>query len=257
VWELNIWYHTLNCGYTCRISGETDFPCIYGDRVGLGRIYVKLDDPKKLTYDDWVLGVKDGRSYCCDGLTHLIDFKVNDLGVGEKGAGGKPSFLATAAGEKLTIKARAAALLEENPREDLRNRPLDQKPYWHVERARVGDTRKVPVELIVNGQSVATKEIEADGQIADVEFEYTPERSSWVALRIFPAAHTNPVFVEVDGQPIRASKRSAKWCLDAVDVCWKQKVGQIRAEERADAEAAYEIARKSYREILNASYDDN
>jgi hypothetical protein len=42
VWELNIWYHTLNCGYTCRISGETDFPCIYGDRVGLGRVYVKL-----------------------------------------------------------------------------------------------------------------------------------------------------------------------------------------------------------------------
>ncbi|MEX2025999.1 MAG: CehA/McbA family metallohydrolase, partial [Pirellulaceae bacterium] len=26
VWELNVWYHTLNCGYTCRISGETDFP---------------------------------------------------------------------------------------------------------------------------------------------------------------------------------------------------------------------------------------
>ena len=26
IWELNVWYHTLNCGYTCRISGETDFP---------------------------------------------------------------------------------------------------------------------------------------------------------------------------------------------------------------------------------------
>ena len=38
VWELNIWYHTLNCGFRTRISGETDFPCIYGERVGLGRI---------------------------------------------------------------------------------------------------------------------------------------------------------------------------------------------------------------------------
>ena len=48
VWELNVWYHTLNCGYQCRISGETDFPCIYGERVGLGRAYVRLDehDPK-------------------------------------------------------------------------------------------------------------------------------------------------------------------------------------------------------------------
>ena len=42
VWELNIWYHTLNCGFRTRISGETDFPCIYGERVGLGRIYVKM-----------------------------------------------------------------------------------------------------------------------------------------------------------------------------------------------------------------------
>ncbi len=46
IWELNIWYHTLNCGMTTRISGETDFPCIYGDRVGLGRIYVRLDPAK-------------------------------------------------------------------------------------------------------------------------------------------------------------------------------------------------------------------
>ena len=54
VWELNIWYHTLNCGYTCRISGETDFPCIYGDKVGLGRAYVKLDGGPPLDYDQWV-----------------------------------------------------------------------------------------------------------------------------------------------------------------------------------------------------------
>ena len=26
VYELNIWYHTLNCGYRTRVSGETDFP---------------------------------------------------------------------------------------------------------------------------------------------------------------------------------------------------------------------------------------
>jgi hypothetical protein len=42
-WELNIWYHTLNAGFRTRISGETDFPCIYGERVGLGRAYVKFD----------------------------------------------------------------------------------------------------------------------------------------------------------------------------------------------------------------------
>jgi hypothetical protein len=256
IWELNIWYHTLNCGYTCRISGETDFPCIYGERVGLGRGYVKIDGGKPLTYENWVQGIKDGRSYCCDGLSHLIDFQVNGLGVGDPGDGGRPSVLATKHGEPLTVSVNAAALLAETPREDIRSRPLHQKPYWHVERARVGDSRTVPVELIVNGQSVETIEIDANGDIQELKFQYTPQFSSWVALRIFPSCHTNPVFVEVDGKPIRASKRSAQWCLEAVDVCWESKVERIREGEREDAAAAYEVARQAYQAILAESHDD-
>ncbi len=250
VWELNIWYHTLNCGYTARISGETDFPCIYGERVGLGRAYVKLPKDKPLDYDQWALGIKDGRSYCCDGLTHLVDFAVNGLGVGEPGDKGRASFLAAKKNEPLKIKLKAAALLDEQPREEIREKSLSQQPYWHVERARVGDTRQVPVELIVNGQAVAKKLIEADGKLNDLEFDYTPDRSSWVAVRVFPAAHTNPVFVEVDGQPIRASKASAQWCLDAVDVCWEQKTKGIRPAEQAAAKAAFDAAREAYRKIL-------
>jgi hypothetical protein len=139
VWEINIWYHTLNCGQVCRISGETDFPCIYGELVGLGRGYVKLDPKQPLNFDAWVHGIRDGRSYCCDGLSHLFDFTVNGLGVGEPGAGGRPSFLAAKKGDKLNVTVNAAALLEETPREEIRQQPLKQKPYWHVERARIGD----------------------------------------------------------------------------------------------------------------------
>jgi hypothetical protein len=263
VWELNIWYHTLNCGMTTRISGETDFPCIYGDKVGLGRIYVKLDPTKQkqqLNFDDWVLGLKDGRSYCCDGLSHLIDFSINGLAVGEKGDKDRASFLAAKKGEKLSIKVKVAGVLDENPDAPdavrIRNARLDQKPYWHIERARVGNSRKVPVELIVNGQSVETKEIEADGQINDLTFDYTPKHSSWVALRIFPSCHTNPIFVEVDGQPIRASKRSAQWCREAVDVCWKKKEPQIRKEEKADAAKAYDVARAAYDKAIAEAVDD-
>ncbi|MEO2021228.1 MAG: CehA/McbA family metallohydrolase, partial [Pirellulaceae bacterium] len=256
IWEMSIWYHTLNCGYTCRISGETDFPCIYGDRVGLGRLYVKLDKDQPLDFDSWVSGLKNGRSYCSDGLAHLFDFQVNGLGVGETGKDKRPSFLGISQGAPLKIIARAAAHLEKEPLEAVRKKPLDQKPYWHVERARVGNTRKVPVELIVNGEAVARTEINADGSVQPVSFDYNLEQSSWVALRIFPAAHTNPVFVEVDGKPIRASKRSAKWCLDAVDVCWNSKKGNIRQEEQEAAAAAYEEARQAYRKILEESFDD-
>ena len=256
VWELNIWYHTLNCGYTCRLSGETDFPCIYGDRVGLGRGYVKLGVGQPLNFDAWVQGIRDGRSYVSDGLSHLFEFQVGSLGVGEKGAGGRPSVLAVKSGQPLPVHVRAAALLEKTPREELRGKPLDQKPYWHVERARVGDSRKVPVELIVNGQSVETQTIEADGNINDLRFDWTPRQSSWVAVRIFPAAHTNPVFVEVDEKPIRASKRSAQWCLQAVDQCWSQKVKNTREHEKEAAAAAYDEARAAYRQILEESLED-
>ena len=253
VWELSIWYHTLNCGYTCRISGETDFPCIYGDRVGLGRGYVKLPPGTDLDYDAWIKGIKEGRSYCGDGLSHLIDFSVNDLEVGETGRDGRPSFLQAKSGDELTIKVRSAALLADVPNEEIRSRPLSAKPYWHVERSRVGDTNRVPVELIVNGESVETIEIVADGSIEDLTFNYKPTQSCWIALRIFPTAHTNPVFVELDGNPIRASKRSAQWCLDAVDVCWEQKSPRIRETERAEAAQAYEEAREAYRRILAES----
>ena len=72
VWELNIWYHTLNVGFRTRIAGETDFPCIYDGRVGMGRTYAKLDGP--LSYTGWLEGMQSGRSYVSDGKTHLMDF---------------------------------------------------------------------------------------------------------------------------------------------------------------------------------------
>lgn len=256
VWEMNIWYHTLNCGFTTRISGETDFPCIYGERVGLGRAYVKIPEGRPLEYDEWVRGIRDGRSYCSDGLAHLFDFRVGELGVGEPGAGGRPSVVECRAGETLRATVRAAALLEERSRDDIRSQPLDKKPYWHVERARIGDSRSVPVELIVNGQAVETRHIPADGTVSELSFDFTPRISSWVAMRIFPAAHTNPVFVEVEGRPIRASRRSAQWCLEAVDVCFRAKSPKIRDSERPAAAEAFEAARQAYRRILAESAAD-
>lgn len=256
VWEMNIWYHTLNCGQVCRISGETDFPCIYGERVGLGRAYVKLGKDQPLNYDSWVLGIRDGRSYCCDGLSHLIDFQVNGLGVGESGKEGRPSFLAVKSGEPIQVQVNAAAMLEEQPREDIRKQPRSSKPYWHVERARIGNSRKVAVELIVNGLPVEKREIVADGSVQPLEFTYQLPRSSWVALRVFASSHTNPVFVEVDGKPIRASKKSAQWCLDAVETCWKQKEPRTRSDEKPAAAAAYDVARRTYAQVLQQSFDD-
>jgi hypothetical protein len=245
IWELNIWYHTLNCGYRCRISGETDFPCIYGERVGVGRSYVHLDG--KLNFDDWADGIKDGRCYVSDGKSHLMDFTVDGLGVGLKN-----SEIKLAKPGTVTIKATVAALLEPKPTaatEAVRKRDWDKPPYWDLERARVGDTRKVPVEVVVNGEAVDRTEIVADGSEQEVKFSVPIKKSSWVALRILPSSHTNPVFVLVDDKPIRAGKPSAEWCLKAVDKCWIEKKKTMRKDELADAEKAYDHARAEYKKI--------
>jgi hypothetical protein len=84
------------------------------------------------------------------------------------------------------------------------------------------------VEIIVNGEVVATRELAADGHIEAMKFPVELKQSSWVAVRILPSVHTNPVFVEVAGKPIRASRRSAEWCEEAVKVCWNAKQNNIR-----------------------------
>jgi hypothetical protein len=243
VWELNMWYQTLNVGFRTRISGETDFPCIYGERVGLGRSYVKLAG--RLTYDDWCEGIRQGRNYVSDGHSHLIDFELNGLALGKEGSELK---LAQPGVVKATV--RAAALLNEKPKPGLQHRSYTEKPYWDIERARIGESRKVPVELVVNGYPVGRQEIEADGALRELSFETRLEKSSWVALRILPSSHTNPIFVLVEDKPIRVSKRSAQWCLDGVERCWSQKERFIKPAEMADAKEAYDHARATYRALL-------
>ena len=247
IWELNIWYHMLNCGVRTRISGETDFPCIYGDKVGLGRIYVQLPKDQPLDFDAWCEGLKYGRSYCGDGLSHVLDLKINDVALGEQTEQGV-SQVHLAAPDKVKVTFDVAALLADKPTpetEKIRSARLDEKPYWHVERSRIGETRTVPVEIIRNGIVVDRREIEADGNTQSITAEIEVPESSWVAVRILPSVHTNPIWVTVADQPIRVP-RSAKWCRKAVDICWEAKREAIRDTERPAAEAAYQKAKAYY-----------
>ena len=237
VHELNIWYHTLNCGYRTRISGETDFPCITDARVGGGRSYVHL--PETLTYDAWCEGVRLGRSYVSDGFSHLMNFTANGL---EAGTNGGELRLERSGTVKATVSA--ASLLSETASGP--PTPSRQQGQWSPEYARVAASRDVAVEAIVNGHPVATQRLTADGVLRDLVFDIPVQRSSWIALRILGSAHTNPVFVSVGGRPIRASTRSAEWCLKAVDQCWSQKSPRISPVERPVAERAYDHARQQY-----------
>ena len=189
-------------------------------------------------------------------MSHIFDFKVNNTAMGEPGTTGEISQLNLLKPGNVKVSFEVAALLATEPNaatEAVRNRRLDQKPYWSIERSRIDDSRTVPIEIIVNGYPVARKEIVADGATIPMEFDIEIEHSSWVAVRILPSVHTNPIFVEVGGNPIRASRRSAEWCIKAVDTCWNSKQGRIRDSEKAAAAEAYDQARNIYAQILNES----
>lgn len=247
IWELSIWYHTLNCGFRVPISGETDFPCIFDERAGVGRVYVQVNG--KLTYQKWIEGVRTGRSYVSDGKSHLPNFKVNGVMVGTQN-----SEVRLARPGTIHVTAQVAAWLSPQPDEAIHDLPYDQKPYWSLERARIGNTREVPLEVVVNARSVAHQDIEADGTLQKVSFDVPIKQSSWVALRILYSSHTNPIYVIVGGQPIRASRESAEWCLRAVNQCWRAKQAGISSTERSAAAAAYAHAREVYRRILAQSH---
>ena len=175
-----------------------------GERVGIGRVYVKLDG--KLDYNDWAEALRRGESYVSNGTSHLLNFARQPDG----------SFV-----------VEAAARLPESP--------------------------EIEVELIANGLPIAVQKLRADGEQRTLKFadpKFT--RSSWVAARIFPSAHTNPIWVKVDDKPV-CVKSSVVWCLASLEQCWKEKKRTYAAAEKEQAETDYEHARQTFRKMLDES----
>jgi hypothetical protein len=238
--ELNAWYHLLNCGFRMAMIGETDYPCISRERPGKGRSYVRVDrrPVDDAGYELWIRALQQGCLYCGDGRSHFLDFRVNGRRSGEQ------DLTLTTSGS-VTIEALVAARLEAEPPAGKSTGGPVTLDNWDLENARVG-TREVLVELVVNGLGVEKVTLVADGTPRAIQFKTAVARSSWVALRILPSSHTHPVFVQVGGKPIRASRRSAQWCRACVDKLWEVKSPLMRESDRAAAAEAFEHARKRY-----------
>ena len=250
--EWNAWYHLMNSGLRVKASGETDFPCMSGTRVGQGRSYVWLGKPARVEYAQWVDGIARGHSYVSDGYAHAFGFSV----------GGKPSGdeLQLAAPGTVIVKA-TVAFSPETPRDPAYGSiiPLGGRRYAGDTVVKREPLRPDPlyerglrlVEIVVNGRVAARREVPADGREHDVQFQVPLDGSSWVALRQFPELHTNPVYVLVGGKPIRASRDSAQWALACVDQLWRARSRRIADGERAEAARAYEEARAYYQRAMS------
>jgi hypothetical protein len=232
-WEWNCWYHLMNCGFPLKASGETDFPCISGSRVGQGRVYVQLGKAKRVDFEAWCEGLGKGRSYVSDGYAHALNFTVNGKSPGHRVDLSEPGTV--------TVKSRVAFAADiplgtsEGCTPHDPHHPLLENPRR--------------VELIVNGRAVAARPVPADDKEHDVAFEVPVSRSSWIALRHFPQMHTNPVNVIVDGKPIRASRKSALWCIGTIEQLWRVRNRAIAPHERAEAHRTFLRAIQTYRKI--------
>ncbi len=250
--EWNCWYHLLNCGFPLKVSGETDFPCMSGTRVGQGRVYVQLGKPDRVDFKSWGEGLIRGRSYVSDGYAHALEFSVNGKAAGEEVRLAEPG--------RVSVQAKVA-FSPETPLEVAYGgalpvggrRLIGDTVNFHetlsTPSASALDTQMRLVELVVNGRAVASKTVPADGQVHPLEFAVAIDRSSWVAVRQFPQMHTNPVNVLIGNQPIRASRQSALWCIAAIEQLWRARNERIAPSEREEAHRTFWSAIDRYRQI--------
>ena len=248
--EWNTWYHLMNCGFPLKLSGETDFPCMSSRRVGQGRVYVQLGEVDQVDYTDWCNGIAAGRSYVSDGFAHAPRFEVS---------GQSPGFDDVLLDKPGSVNVKATvAFAPETPvgvaygnlMPSIGRRMLGDTINLHAPRSMEyirGGRRKV--ELIVNGQAVSSVEVPADGQMHEIKFTAQVDHSSWIALRHFPQLHTNPVNVLIGNKPIRASRDSARWCIETIHLLWKNRHERIAKLERPAARAAYDRAIARYEQI--------
>ena len=230
--EWNCWYHLMNCGYPLKVSGETDFPCITGSRVGQGRVYVQLGSKiERIVFKDWAEGLAKGRSYVSDGYAHALQFTVNEKSAGDKVKLREPG--------KVTVNARVAFAAD--------------APLGTANGGKLPDSKTRLVEVIVNGMVIATQVVPADDKEHDLTFFVPIEKSSWIAVRHFPQMHTNPVDVIVGDSPIRASRKSALWAIGTIEQLWRVRAGVIAAEERVEAERVFQWAIQRYHKIAEES----
>ena len=148
----------------------------------------------------------------------------------------------------MKVQARVAAYLDPSPRPQakaIRQRPLDEKPYWDIERARIGQTRKVPVEVVVNGYPVARREI--------VRRRQHPGRRVRRAGQEIELGRAADLALLAHQPDLRARRRQADPGLEevgrvvpeGVDQCWSQKERAIRPVEKDEARKAYDVARQA------------
>ena len=177
--EWNMWYHVLNCGFSVVASGETDFPCMSGERVGIGRSYVRL--PGRLDYEEWVKSLSRGESYISDGTCHLMNFQKTDRG----------RFSVQVASRQLDSPLQSVELVVNGVAIDRRELPADgqlrsiefkipesSKSSWYAVRV-FPNAHSNPIPILVQDKPIRASKASAQWCLAGVEQCWMMKRDTY------------------------------------------------------------------------------
>ena len=199
-------YKAWNCGYKVVASaGEDAFPNFYRSYIlGSNRVYVRSG--AQLDYDKWMADFRAGKSFVTSGP--LVLLKVNGKEPGDE--------IRLAAGTH-TVKVE-----------------VDVKSVTPVE----------SIEVMHNGKplgNVKTVTLDRSGWISvQVKAKYTRDP----IRRPFPFAATMPVWITVDGQPVR-SKADAEYFVQWIDKTLERamQLSFNNSGEREETQTLYRDAR--------------
>ena len=223
-----VWYRLLNTGSRIPGTAGTD---VMSDiwrhpAVGTTRTYVYTGEDH-VHYDAWADAMAAGRAFVTSGP--MMTLEVSGAGAGGAGKG-MGEELAVSHGDVVTVRATARSLFTMHG-----------------------------LEIVQNGKIVHRVDATGDLKSIDAELEIPVEGSGWIAARVlgppqhgamdsYLFAHTNPVFVIADGEPIR-SRDDAAFFVRWID----QTLDELRAMDRwddpahkAEVLATFEEGRRLY-----------
>ncbi len=221
------WYATLNNGLRVTATGgEDSISNLHRSKlVGSVRTYVHTGE-KGLTMEAWFEGLRSGNAFVSTGP--LVEMKVNGRIPGEE--------VALTSSGTVELQARVRSIT-----------PLEK------------------AFIVFNGEVIEEIPFTGERRDLDMSRSYPVSRSGWFHLRVegrneerfpldahFALGFTNPVWVIVEGQPVRdraSAEYSIRW-IDKLRALAEEWPGWRSEREQAHVFAQFDEARRIYRGFL-------
>jgi hypothetical protein len=231
------WYRLLNCGLRLAVTGGSDFPfsadilAPWYPNLGLDRTFVNIGKAESMTYEAYIEGIRQGKTFATNGP--LLLFEVD---------GREPGASITLENELEDVKIFARAVCQH---------PMDR------------------LEILVNGAVVHIVDGKGGPRELACETVLTLTESAWIAARVRGRveaeayggvvpwnlhAHTSPVYVYRGKNPI-LQKSDATFMADYIRMIAEvyRRGGNFKNEEQrqtlfsnlSSAEAFYESLLRS------------